>query len=132
MLSTLTGKGKAGLTAVLAFLATLREYRDAIWAYGTAYAYDYDGPLSSIEAPDALLFGDSRAQMSGGGSLAGLMIGVLIAAIIAINVFIPVVNDAIANSNVSGTTQTILSLLGLFAALLVLVSLAGPLMGRVR
>jgi hypothetical protein len=73
---------------------------------------------------------DLRSDNSGQANLAGLMIGLLIAAIIAIQVFIPVVNDAIASSNVSGTTKTILELLGLFAALLLLVALASPLMRR--
>jgi hypothetical protein len=69
---------------------------------------------------------DNRAQTN----LTGLMIGILIAAIVAIQVFIPVVNDAIASSNATGTTKTILELLPLFAALLVLVSQASPLMRR--
>jgi len=72
---------------------------------------------------------ENRGQM--GGNLVGLMIGVLIAAIVMIQVFIPVVNDAIAASSVDRTTQTVLGLLGLFAALLVLISLASPLMRRV-
>lgn len=46
-------------------------------------------------------------------------------------VFIPVVNDAVAESNISGTTETIVTLLPLFAGLLLLVALAGPLMRRV-
>lgn len=64
-------------------------------------------------------------------NLVGLFIGILIAAIVAVNVFIPVVNDAIASSNVSGTEKTILDLLPLFAALLVMIALAAPLMSRV-
>jgi len=71
-----------------------------------------------------------RSDSSGQANLAGLMIGLLIAAIIAIQVFIPVVTDAISSSNASGTTKTILDLLPLFAALLLLVALASPLMRR--
>lgn len=74
---------------------------------------------------------DTRAQMGGAGNLVGLFIGILIAAIVAINVFIPVVNDAISSSNVSGTEGTILGLLPLFGALLVMIALAAPLMRRV-
>jgi E3 ubiquitin-protein ligase DOA10 len=69
---------------------------------------------------------EKRAQ----SNLTGLMLGILIAAIVGVNVFIPVVNDAINNSNASGTTLTILELLPLFAALLILVALASPLMRR--
>ena len=71
---------------------------------------------------------DDRAQ--GGTNLVGLMIGVMIAAIVVIQVFIPVVNDAIAEANLSGTTETIVDLLPLFAALLILIALAAPLMRR--
>lgn len=72
----------------------------------------------------------NRAQMGGTGNLVSLFIGILIAAIIAVNVFIPVVNDAIVSSNVSGTEKTILELLPLFGSLLVMIALAAPLMRR--
>lgn len=70
---------------------------------------------------------DNRAQ----SNLVGLFIGLMIAAIVAVQVFIPVIQDSIANSNVSGTEKTILELLPLFAALLLLIALAAPLMRRV-
>lgn len=70
-----------------------------------------------------------RGQM--GTNMVGLFIGLLIAAIVVLNVFIPVVNDAIASSGISGTEQTIVELLPLFAVLLLLIALAGPLMRRV-
>lgn len=69
---------------------------------------------------------DSRAQTN----LAGLFIGILVAAVIGIAVFIPVVNDVIASSNVTGTTKTILDLLPMFGGLLLLIGLASPLMRR--
>lgn len=71
---------------------------------------------------------DTSAQA---GNLVSLMIGVLIAAIVTIQVFIPTVNDAIASASVSGTAATILELLPLFGALLVMIALASPLMRRV-
>jgi hypothetical protein len=77
------------------------------------------------------LLGDKRAQQTGGTNLVGLFMGLLIAAIVAVSVFIPVVTDAVSNANVSGNTATILDLLPLFAALLLLISLAAPLMRRV-
>lgn len=76
------------------------------------------------------LAADRRAQ--GSQNLVGLFIGLMIAAIVAVEVFIPVILDASANSNVSGTTGRILDLLPLFAVLLLLIALAGPVMGRVR
>lgn len=68
-----------------------------------------------------------RAQ----SNITRLVIGVMIAAIVVIQVFIPTVQDALASANVSGTEATILGLLPLFAALLILIALASPLMSRV-
>lgn len=72
---------------------------------------------------------DNRAQM--GGNMVSLFIGLLIAAIVVLQVFIPVIQDAIDSSGITGTEQTIVELLPLFAALLLLIALAGPLMRRV-
>lgn len=66
-----------------------------------------------------------------GTNMVGLFIGLLIAAIVVLNVFIPVVNDAIDDSGITGTELTIVELLPLFAVLLLLIALAGPLMRRV-
>lgn len=71
---------------------------------------------------------DDRAQ---GTNLVGLFIGILIAAIVAVDVFIPVIMSSKSDSNASATTLTILDLLPLFAALLLLIALASPLMRRI-
>ena len=68
-----------------------------------------------------------RAQ----SNITRLVIGVMIAAIVVIQVFIPTVQSALDSANVSGTEATILGLLPLFAALLILIALASPLMSRV-
>lgn len=70
----------------------------------------------------------SRGQSS---NLVQLMMGVMIAGIVALNVFIPVINDAESNANLTSSESTIVGLLTLFAALLLLVSMAGPIMSRV-
>lgn len=70
-----------------------------------------------------------RGQM--GGNMVQLFIGVMVAAVLGVQVVIPVINDAISSANVSGTEETILGLLGTFVALLLLISLASPLMRRV-
>lgn len=82
-----------------------------------------------IETIRERLTGADRAQM--GTNMVGLFIGLLIAAIVVLNVFIPVINDAISEANLGGTEQTIVELLPLFAVLLLLIALAGPLMRRV-
>jgi hypothetical protein len=80
----------------------------------------------SESEPDGLR-GDDRAQMT--GNLVSLMIGVMIAGIVAFRVFIPVIQESI--ENLTGTAATIAGLMPLFASLLVLISLASPLMRRV-
>lgn len=69
------------------------------------------------------------AKVPGQTNLVALFIGLLIAAIVAMKVFIPVVTDA-AN-NLTGTSATIANLLPLFAILLILIGLAAPLMRRI-
>lgn len=73
----------------------------------------------------------ARSTRAQGTNLTGLFIGLMIAAIVAVEVFIPVVLQAVNNSNASGNTLTILELLPLFGALLLLIALAGPLMRRI-
>lgn len=63
--------------------------------------------------------------------MVGLFIGLMIAAIVVLQVFIPVVDDAITDSGIEGTTLQIAELLPLFASLLLLIAMAGPLMRRV-
>ena len=77
-----------------------------------------------------------RAASSGGmdraqGNIGGLFIGIMVAAILGVAVAIPVILDVINDSNVTGTTKTVLDLVPLFVGLLLLVALAGPLMRRV-
>lgn len=62
-------------------------------------------------------------------NLVQLVIGIMIAGIVIMQVFIPVMQDA--SSNLSGTEGTIADLIPLFAVLMLLVALASPLMTRV-
>lgn len=123
----------------VALLATLMlGYIEVMWlgkpVHETAVAPYYAAVGESRFTPDSWHTREdlaanrrmgARAQST---NLTQLFLGVLIAAIVVIRVFIPTVQDAIADSNASGTTKTILDLLSLFAALLLLVSLASPLM----
>jgi hypothetical protein len=100
-----------------------------------------EGPetTESPDSPDYDAVDAARAQarMSldrhtrGQTNLVGLLIGLLIAGIVLIDVFIPVMLDSINSSNASGSTATILGLLPLFGGLLLLVSMASPLMRRI-
>lgn len=66
-----------------------------------------------------------------GGNMVSLFVGIMIAAIVVLQVFIPVVNDAIADAALEGTVLQVAELLPLFASLLLLIAMAGPLMRRV-
>lgn len=122
-------------------ITNMTQVRDKAAAMLVAWFMRYVHVLRAMghEASAAWLHGEitrqhrlykaaNRGQMRQG--LASLFVGLMIAAIIALQVFIPVVNDAIAASNISGTTQTVVELLPLFAGLLLLIALAGPLMRR--
>lgn len=61
----------------------------------------------------------------------GLIIGLTIAAVVAIAAAIPVISDVTASANLSGTTATVVNLIPLFIGLLLLVAIASPLMQRV-
>lgn len=66
-----------------------------------------------------------------GGNLVALFIGLLVAALVVLQVFIPVLDEMIASSGIDGTVLQVAELLPLFAVLLLLIALAGPLMRRV-
>jgi len=71
-----------------------------------------------------------RKYSRGQSNLVELMIGLLLAGIIAMAVFIPVWNDVLADSNVSGTEKTIANLIPLFIVILILVAAVSPLRRR--
>ena len=60
-----------------------------------------------------------------------MFIGILVAAIVVLQVFIPVIDEMIASSGIEGTTLQVAELLPLFASLILLIAMAGPLMRRV-
>lgn len=70
---------------------------------------------------------DSRAQ---GGNLSGLMVGIAVAAIVGIGVAIPVVNQVISSSSVTGITATVLDFIPIMLGLLIFVAAASPIMNR--
>jgi hypothetical protein len=109
---------RAMLASLLAKLEALGDRTRAVLA----------GVLTGEGSSRRSLATDARAQ---GTNLVSLFIGILIAAVIGISVAIPVINDTIANANLSGTTATVVGLLDLFIGLMLLVGLASPLMRRV-
>jgi hypothetical protein len=84
--------------------------------------------LNQFKAAVAAFAADDRAQM--GGNLTGLMVGLAVAAIVGIGVAIPIINDVIATSNVSGITATVLDFIPIMLGLLIFVAAASPIMRR--
>ena len=86
--------------------------------------------MSLLEHVRQALAGNKARYDRGQTNLVGLLIGVLIASIVGIAVFIPTVSDVISSANLSGTTLTVVNQLPLFAGLMLLIAMAAPLMTR--
>jgi hypothetical protein len=70
---------------------------------------------------------DGRAQ---GSNLSGLIIGIAVAAIVGVGVGIPIINDVIASSNLTGITATVVGFIPIMLGLLIFVATASPIMRR--
>lgn len=70
---------------------------------------------------------DTRAQ---GGNLVSLVIGIAVAVIVGVGVSIPIVNDVIASSNLTGLTATIVGFIPVMLGVLIFVATVGPIMRR--
>lgn len=88
-------------------------------------------PVQAQMAYHSTMAKTDRAQTRG-TNLAGLFIGVMVAAIIGIAVTIPVINDVINNTNLSTTTALIVGFIPVMIGVMLLVSVASPLMGSIR
>ncbi|WP_423745104.1 hypothetical protein V5735_03500 (plasmid) [Haladaptatus sp. SPP-AMP-3] len=71
---------------------------------------------------------DNRAQS--GGNLVSLIIGIAVAVIVGVGVAIPITNDVISSSNVTGLTATIIGFIPVMLGVLIFVATVGPIMAR--
>lgn len=71
---------------------------------------------------------DNRAQA--GGNLVSLVIGIAVAVIVGVGVAIPITNDVIASSNLTGLTATIVGFIPVMVGVLIFVATVGPIMSR--
>lgn len=65
--------------------------------------------------------------MSMENKLIALVVSILVATVIAVQVVIPVLTEAIAKSGVDGPAATVLGLLPLFVGVMLLLGISGPL-----
>ena len=70
---------------------------------------------------------DNRAQ---GSNLVGLILGIVVAAIVAVGVGIPIIQDVIASANLTGTTALVVGFIPVMLALMIFVATASPIMRR--
>lgn len=70
-----------------------------------------------------------RAQMAG-GNLVSTVLGIAVAVIVGVGVSIPVVNDVLASSNITGLTATIVGFIPVMLGVLIFVATVGPIMGQ--
>lgn len=69
---------------------------------------------------------EDRAQ----GNLVSLVIGIAVAVIVGVGVAIPIVNDVINTSNLTGLTATIVGFIPVMLGVLIFVATVGPIMNR--
>jgi len=106
----------------------VRIFLRTLWAQSLMWAEFFEELFAAEgESEVRKLAADSRAQ---GGNLTGLMVGIAVAAIVGIGVAIPIVNDVIASTNVSGITATVLGFIPIMLGLLIFVAAASPIMNR--
>jgi len=82
---------------------------------------------SAFEPDDRSLRRANRAQA---GNLVSVVVGVAVAVIVGVGVAIPIVNDVIAQSNMSGITATIVGFIPVMLGVLIFVATVGPIMRR--
>lgn len=84
-----------------------------------------------LYAKHGLRGGLRRAATDRGQSnVSGMMINVMVAAILGVGVAIPVILDVINDSNISGTTLVIVTLIPVMLGVLLIVAVARPIMTR--
>ena len=74
------------------------------------------------------LMRDDRAQA--GGNLVALVVGIAVAVIVAVGVAIPITNEVINTSNLTGITATVVGFIPVMLGLLIFVATASPIMSR--
>lgn len=71
-----------------------------------------------------------RDDKSGQSNLTGLIVGIAVAGIVGVGVGIPLINDVIASSNLTGITATVVGFIPVMLGLLIFVATASPIMRR--
>lgn len=72
---------------------------------------------------------DSRGQV-GGTNIVRLMVGVAVAVLVGVGVAVPIINDVIADGNLSSIEETIAGFISTIIILVIFMAAASPIMGR--
>lgn len=108
----------------------LQAARLAVVAYVSAFRDEVaEGFARGRFEGTAALGSADRGQM-GAGNLIGLIIGIAVAVIVGVGVGIPITNQVIAESNLTGITALIVGFIPVMLALMIFVATAAPIMAR--
>ncbi|RLM83699.1 hypothetical protein D3D02_16995 [Halobellus sp. Atlit-38R] len=114
---------------LFALLAMLLSPLPEAWqtAFMSRVRMGYDVAANLAEGSD---FAQAdRAQMAG-GNLVSTVLGIAVAVIVGVGVAIPVVNDVLADANITGLTATIVGFIPVMLGVLIFVATVGPIMGQ--
>jgi hypothetical protein len=84
--------------------------------------------MDQIKTLKKFMTGSERAQA--GGNLVSLIVGIAVASIVGIGVGIPIMNEVINTSNLTGITATVVNFIPVMLGLLIFVATASPIMRR--
>jgi len=92
-------------------------------------AEELGGPAEQIIKAQ-VRFAEAERGQAGAGGLIRLVIGIAVAVIVAVGVSIPIVNDVIAQSNLTGLTALIVGFIPVMLGVLIFVATVSPIMNR--
>ena len=95
----------------------------------TSTGAGFAAPSPSIRRTGRRFLNDERGQMQG-TNIVRLMIGVAVAVLVGVGVAVPIINDVIADGNLSGVEETIASFISTIIILVIFMAAASPIMGR--
>jgi len=118
------------LEAFYAFVvATLMRLSERVYAAVPAYAGTAARRVEQALVTESMRTRGNRGQAAG-GNLVALVVGIAVAVIVAVGVAIPITNDVIASSNLTGITATVVGFIPVMLGLLIFVATAAPIMRR--
>ncbi|QGX95924.1 hypothetical protein EI982_14585 [Haloplanus rallus] len=112
----------------MVIVLAVAAYSDLKARFVSRVRLGYQLAESAFEAEDRRSL--RRANRAQAGNLVSVVVGVAVAVIVGVGVAIPIVNDVIQQSNMSGITATIVGFIPVMLGVLIFVATVGPIMRR--